>query len=151
MVFDQENNKFEIIINLTHWGRVMHICVDNLTIIGSDNGLSPGRRQAIIWTNFGILLIEPLGTNSSEILIEIITFSVKEMHLKMSGNWWPFCLGLNELTLTKICIFFRMVPADYIALLCAGASASNGMPKFGSKHNLIFLCCSYKCNISVWK
>ena len=33
---------------LTHWGRATHICVGNLTIIGSDNGLSPGRRQAII-------------------------------------------------------------------------------------------------------
>ena len=32
----------------THSGRVTHICVGNLTIIGSDNGLSPGRRQAII-------------------------------------------------------------------------------------------------------
>ena len=49
-------------VELTHWGRVTHICVDNLTIIGSDNGLSPGRRQAIIWTNAGILLIGPLGT-----------------------------------------------------------------------------------------
>ena len=36
---------------LTHWGRVTHICVDNLTIIGSDYGLSPGRCLAIIWTN----------------------------------------------------------------------------------------------------
>ena len=36
---------------LTHWGRVTHICVSNLTIIGSDNGLSPGRRQAIIGTS----------------------------------------------------------------------------------------------------
>ena len=25
-----------------HWGRVTHICVNKLTIIGSDNGLSPG-------------------------------------------------------------------------------------------------------------
>ena len=33
---------------LTHWGRVTHICVSKLAIIGSDNGLSPGRRQAII-------------------------------------------------------------------------------------------------------
>ena len=48
-----------------------HICVNKLTIIGSDNGLSPGRRQAIIWTNAGILLIGPLGTNFTEILIEI--------------------------------------------------------------------------------
>ena len=42
---------------LTRWGRVMHICVDKLTIIGSDNGLSPDRRQAIIWTHDGISLI----------------------------------------------------------------------------------------------
>ena len=56
---------------LTHWGRLTHICVGKLTIIGSDNGLSPGRRQAIIWTNAGILLIGPLGTNFSEIFIEI--------------------------------------------------------------------------------
>ena len=37
----------------THWGRVTHICVSKLTIIGSDNGLSPERRQAIIWTKAG--------------------------------------------------------------------------------------------------
>ena len=53
---------------LTHRGRVTHICVGNLTIIGSDNGLSPGRCQAIIRTNAWILLIGPLGTNFSEIL-----------------------------------------------------------------------------------
>ena len=75
----------------THWGRVTHICVNNLTIIGSDIGLSPGRRQAIIWTNAGILLIGPLGTNFNEILIEIHTFSFKKMHLKMSyAKWRPF-------------------------------------------------------------
>ena len=82
----------------THWGRVTHICVGELTIIGSDNGLSPGRRQAIIWTNAGILLIGPLGTNFSEISIEILTFSFKKMHLKMaSAKWRLFGLGLNEL------------------------------------------------------
>ena len=58
---------------LTHWGRVTHICVSEIIKIGSDNGLSPGRRQAIIWTNAGILLIGPLGINFSEILIEINT------------------------------------------------------------------------------
>ena len=47
------------------------MCVGNLTIIGSDNGLSPDRRQAIICTNAGILLIQTLGTNFSEILGEI--------------------------------------------------------------------------------
>ena len=85
-------------IYLTHWGRVTHICVTKLTNIGSNNGLSPGRRQAIIWTNAGILLIWPLGTNVNEILIEINTFSLKKMHLKMSsGKWRPSCPGLNVL------------------------------------------------------
>ena len=83
---------------LTHWGRVMHICGSKLTIIGSDNGLSPGRRQAFICTDAGILLIGPLGTKFSEILIEIDTFSFKKMHLKMSSEKWrPFCFGLNVL------------------------------------------------------
>ena len=63
---------------LTHWGRVTQICVGNQTIIGSDNGLSPGRHQAIIWTNAGILSIGPLGTNLSEILAEIIAFSLRK-------------------------------------------------------------------------
>ena len=83
---------------LTHWGRVTHICVGNLTTIGSNNGLSPGRRQAINWTNAWILLIGPLWTKFSEILIEIPTFSFKKMRLKVSSaKWRPFCLGLNVL------------------------------------------------------
>ena len=87
---------------LTHWGRVTHICVNNPTIIGSDNGLSPSRRQAIIWTNAGILLIETLGTNFSEILIEILTFSFKKMRLKVSSaKRRPFCLGLNVLVKSR--------------------------------------------------
>ena len=74
-----------------------------LTIIGSDNGLSPGRRQPIIWTSAGILLIGPLGTNFSEILIGIQTFLFKKMHLKMSSaKWRPSCLGLNVLNVNRI-------------------------------------------------
>ena len=85
---------------LTHWGRVTHICVSKRAITGSDNGLSPSRRQAIIWTNAGILLIGPSRTIFSENLIEIRTFSFMKMHLKMSsGKWWPCCLGLNVLIL----------------------------------------------------
>ena len=83
---------------LTHLGRVTHICVSKLTITGSDNGLSPHRRQAIIWTNAGIFLIGPLGTNFSEILIEILTFSFKKMRLQVSSaKRRPFCLGLDVL------------------------------------------------------
>ena len=92
---------------LTHWGRVTHICVSKLTIIGSDNGLSPERRQANIWTN-GILLIGTLGTNFSEILIGIQTFSFKKMHLKMSSaNWRPFVLASMYLPVDVLLVIRR--------------------------------------------
>ena len=94
---------------LTHWGRVTHICVGKWTIIGSDNGLSPGRRQAIIWTNAGILLIRPLGTNFSEISIKIPSFSFTKMRLKMSSaTWRPFCLGLNVLNGLRTILSFHI-------------------------------------------
>ena len=65
-------------------------------IIGSDNGLSPDRRQAIIWTNAGILLIVPWGTNLSA--IEIQTFPSKKVHLKVSSaKWWQCGLHLDVL------------------------------------------------------
>ena len=103
ILFRFQEGKFPVfychfgVFKLTHW--VTHICVSKLTIIGSDNGLSPGRRQAIVWINAGILLIEPLGTNFSEIYIEIRTFSLKKMHLKVSSSKWrPFCLGPSVLT-----------------------------------------------------
>ena len=112
-----------------------HTCVSKLTITGSDNGLAPGRCQAIIWTSAGSLSIGTLGTQFSEILSEIHTFSFKKIHLKMSsGNWRPFCLGLNVLTYTHPCLSVsqntqanygqymadsRFVPSQWeIALLC---------------------------------
>ena len=70
--------EFIEINSLTHWGWMMHICISELTIIGSDNGLSPGRCQSIVWTNAGILLIGPLGTNFSKILIKMFIFSFKK-------------------------------------------------------------------------
>ena len=79
---------------LTHWGRVTPICVSKLAIISSDNGLSPGRRHAIIWTNVGILLIRPLGTNFSEILIGIQMFSFKKMYLKISSAKWRLSITI---------------------------------------------------------
>ena len=82
----------------THWGRVTHVyaSVNELVMIGSDNVLSPGRRQAFIWNNVGILLTESLGTNFSENFNEIYSFSFGKMHLKISPeNNWPFCLGLD--------------------------------------------------------
>ena len=83
---------------LTHWGRVTHICVGKVTNIGSDNGLSPERCQAFIWTSAGILLVGPLGTNFNEISIAVQTFSFKKMHLTMSSaKRCPLYLGHNVL------------------------------------------------------
>ena len=69
---------------LIRWGRVLHLCISKQTNIASDDGLSPGQRQAIIWTNTGILFTGSWGTNFSEILSKIHTFSFKKMHLKTS-------------------------------------------------------------------
>ena len=81
---------------LTHWGWVTHICISKLTINDSDNGLLSGLCQTIIWTNAEILLVVPLGTKFSKILIAIYMFSFKKMHLKLSsGKWRPFSLSLN--------------------------------------------------------
>ena len=99
--FTKQNNTCRwshSVFQLIHWGRVTRICVSDLTSIGSDNGLSPGRRQAIIRTNAGILLKISLGTNFSEFIVEILIFSFKKMRLKVSSaKRRSFCLGLNEL------------------------------------------------------
>ena len=63
-----------------------HICIRKLTIIGSDNGLSPGRCQAIIWTNAGILLIGRMGTKSNEILINVYSFIQENVFENVVGK-----------------------------------------------------------------
>ena len=81
-----------------------HIRVSKLIIIGSDNGLSPGRRQAIILTNAGILLIGPIGTNFSE----IHTFSFKENAFeKVLCEMASICLGLNVLIQNQFYVFIN--------------------------------------------
>ena len=103
-----------------------HICISSrLTIIGSHNGLPPGRCQAIISTNAGILLIGPLGTKFSEILISI--FSFRKMHLKMlygklRYRKWQLILSLPRCVRTKIAHTgllksFLMKPRNYISHL----------------------------------
>ena len=70
----------------------------NAVSIGSDNGLSPVRRQAIIWTSVGLLSNGNLRTNFNEILIKMQNLSFTKMHLKISSaKWRPFCPGGNEL------------------------------------------------------
>ena len=84
---------------LTHWRRVSHICGGESTITGSDNGLSLGRRQAIIWSSAGVLLIWTLGTNFNRILIGIQTFSIHENAFEnVVCEMTSICLGLNGWT-----------------------------------------------------
>ena len=96
----KRNNDNNIFVNRQEV--ILYICQCRLfylkeeAFIGSDNSLSPGRRQAI-WTNAGTLLIWPSGTNFSEFLIEIQTFSLTKIRLKMCAKCCPFRLGLNVL------------------------------------------------------
>ena len=95
--------------------------VRNLTIIGSDNGLSPGRRQVIVGTNVGILLNGPLETNFKNILIEILTVSFKKMRLKVSSaKRRSFCLRLNVSTKEVPGMWFctRFVDVGVYSKLC---------------------------------
>ena len=48
----------------------------NRAIVGPENGLSPDRRQAFIWTGDGILSNGPLGTKFNEIVNKIHAFSI---------------------------------------------------------------------------
>ena len=118
--------KGELLVNLCvstliDSGRVTRICVGNLTIIGSDNCLSPGRRHAIIWTDAAMLLIGPSKTdfNVQENLQMSPDSKVHGANMGPSGadmtqvgprwapwtllsgsswRWRPFCLGLHVLT-----------------------------------------------------
>ena len=107
------NDRYKQITSLIHWGWVTHVCVSKLTIIGSDNGLSPGRRQAIIWTNAGILLTGPLGTNFSEILIEFYTFlaATKQLYEWFSPSVSPsVCLSVClSVTPFSLCSHHRII------------------------------------------
>ena len=73
---------------LTHWGRVTHICVSKLTWPAPSHYLN----------QWWIIVNWTLGTNFSEILIEILIFSFKKMRLKVSSaKRRPFCLGCSVL------------------------------------------------------
>ena len=89
--------------------------VGNITIIGSDNGLSPGQCKAIIWTSAGIFLIWTLGTNFNEISIKFHTFSFKKMHWKMSAILSrPRCFMITSAHLTHL----PRVPHICVSELC---------------------------------
>ena len=65
------NKNYSYYILLTHWDRVTHISVSNLSIVG-------------IWTIAGIVNLT-LVNNIGRILMEPNTFVIKKMHLKNFG------------------------------------------------------------------
>ena len=83
---------------LTHWGQMTHICISKLSIIDSDNGLSPGRRQAIIWTNVGLLLIERFGT-------KLWNIPLKNLYLKVSSAKVAAILSRPQCVTSKETLF----------------------------------------------
>ena len=83
---------------------VPHIRVSELGSIGSGNGLSPVRRQAISWTNVDLLSIGPLRTNFREIRIKIEKFSCMKMHSKISSAKCHFVQWGNELMVVEVVV-----------------------------------------------
>ena len=128
--------------DLTHWGRVTHMCVSRLTTIGSYNGLSPDRRQAIIWNNAGILLVGPLGTKlqwklykKSYICIQENAFGnlVREMAAILSRLQYvkriesselpPYIMFINIFLNSNVSVFMEKLEMAhallYVQILCA--------------------------------
>ena len=104
-------------VQWTHLGRATHICVSKLAIIGSDSDLSPGWRQAFTF-------IGSVGTNFSEILSKIHTFTFKKIHLKTSSaKWRPFSPGLNVL-IGHIQFLTDMFERQYLYCKSLGKSKS---------------------------
>ena len=146
----------------------MHRCVSRLTTIGSDNGLSPCRRQAIIWTSVGILLFGPLGTNFSEILI-IYLHSIKciwKCRLEIGGqffgqlNWfqWMFSL-IYTMTLMGIPTYTSLLLATSLFWYRRKTMHETGVKRMDSKwawHVIIWLlpwayCIKYHLNREISK
>ena len=133
-----------------HWGRASD--VGKLTIIGSENGLAPSRRQATIWTSVGILLFGPLGTNFSEILVVIQTFLFKKMHLKMSSaKWRPLCHAwpqCAEHTRVRVFTFFVSVEQTHITNPTMHQTKCPTM--YHLKHKYINTCTFLLQNSALW-
>ena len=138
-------SKYASVVNfcslLTCWSWVTRICFGRLTIIGSDNGLSPRWCQAIIWTNAGILLIGPLGPNFSEILIAIQTFSLRKICLKMSSaKYCPFHLN--------VFMHILMIPVHNFCLICRiyqSSRLNNMLPLLKKKFKKTNKTCFHYC------
>ena len=102
-----------------------HICFVNLTIIGSDHGLSPGRRQAITWSNVGILLIGTRGTNFSEMLNRNSCIFIPENPFENGG--WKMAAILSRpqcVNTLRTRQYGRHFPDDIFKRICLNGNVS---------------------------
>ena len=110
-----------------------HICASKLISISSDNGLAPGRRQAIIWTNAGILTLQDKlqwNFNRNSYIF------IQENAFENAWKWWPFCIGLNELSLG--CIIMRLDCRKYPKSKSVfPTKTSSNLQPHGRQHTLI--------------
>ena len=90
----------------------------NCVSITIDNGLSPVRHHAIIWTNAGFSSIGPLWTFFCKILIKMQNFSFIKMHLKMySAKCRPFCPGCRDPIIRHFkCAILKIISTSIISL-----------------------------------
>ena len=95
----------------------------NWVIVDSVNGLSPVQHQAIIWNKADILLIWPIRTNFSEILIKIQWFLFKKT------NWKNVVCNMAAI----------LSGPQYVVVVCdsPGVSISRITPAPVGSHHLI--------------
>ena len=149
---------FFVQVRFYDWGRATHICVSELTIIGSDIGLAPGRRQAIIWTNARVLVIGPLGRNFREIITKIHTFSFKKMHSNVSRKMsailsQPQWVNSNQVKPTASIVVghaVSLLPDSWHALISGGVVYSSAMMT-SSNGNIFRVTGEYPAHIDQWR
>ena len=73
--------------SLTHWGRMTHICVSKLTIIGSDNWYRLAGVKRLSEPMLGYYQLD----RSKQTSVNSCIFQFRKLHLQLSsGNWRPF-------------------------------------------------------------
>ena len=86
----------------------------NWVLIGSSNGFSLAWHQAITWANDDVLSFGPLGTNISEIWINMYNFSVNTLRLRQNCRHFADdifkCIFLNENVWISLQIWLKFVP-----------------------------------------
>ena len=96
-------------MKLTYLGLVKHLWVNKPNTIGSNNGLSSDRHQAIIWTSAKIIIDKnwTVSNNLQWNLNRNLYILVKENAFENVGKWRPFYIGLNVFIIAGCCCWHQ--------------------------------------------